>query len=59
MSRPGAQSGYYWVQAHNGSAVNVYCEMSTNKKKGKGVYEYKTDHDWTSTSLLLNHGWVH
>ncbi len=34
MSIPGAQSGYYWVQAHNGSAVNVYCEMSTNKCDG-------------------------
>ncbi len=34
MSRPGAQSGYYWVRGHNGSAVNVYCEMSTNKCDG-------------------------
>ncbi len=34
MSRPGAQSGYYWVRAHNGAAMNVYCEMSTNKCDG-------------------------
>jgi len=24
---PGQSSGYYWVRSHNGTAVQVYCDM--------------------------------
>ena len=51
-------SGYYWVTASNGSAVRVYCEMTTSCGDGGWMRVASLDFSNTSTSCpsdLLEH----
>ncbi len=58
MSRPEAQSGYYWVWAHNGSAMNVYCEMSTNKCDGTSGWTRVADINMTDPTQQCPSGYA-
>ena len=43
-------SGYYWVTASNGSAVSVYCDMTTSCDDGGWMRVASLDYSNTSTS---------
>ncbi len=58
MSIPGAQSGYYWVRAHNGFAVNVYCEMSTTKCDGTSGWIRVADINMTDPTQQCPSGYA-
>ena len=47
---PSSPSGYYWVRASNGSAVHVYCDMTTSCGDGGWMRVASLDFSNASTS---------
>ena len=47
---PSSSSGYYWVRASNGSAVRVYCDMTTSCGDGGWMRVASLDFSNASTS---------
>ena len=53
---PSSPSGYYWVRASDGSAVSVYCDMTTSISCGDGGWMRVVSLDFSNASTSCPSG---